>query len=348
MKAHRHSAVWIATFLLGSGLNSQSFPSGVTVTATTITPIVLSARVGSLLPGTDTLPPGASTPTLFELSANSSGFVPADRAEIQRQVAIDDFGDRIRLTSIELAGCLVFGNQMANAFSTPHDVLFTITPSTVLDCDLAIAHLSRATPNTAHSVEVDINNNGVIDFRSTSTAPNSSASIPLPRNLATPLFIRVRSSSSANATPRIFETVQCKLELLLTSRTSSADTSGCVQDLFMVLTGRLDGGANFATFDATAGRSPIGANVLLFGTGLPAPVALPLAAAGSLGACTLDITPSLSIDLPRTPFWSILEIPNGLPLSLRPITVQTQLIGLAGNSTAPTLHSTSPVAVTFR
>lgn len=323
-------------------VQAQSVP---TVSAVTRTPIVLTASADGSPPAAISRPPGTALANRLTLSALSGRNNPLASANARKQLVMLPTQHDVHIQTFEFTQCSVVPGASASAFSTPNEVAFTITARELVDCVVDINLATAANFNATSLTQVDVFDDGVLDFDS-QVGSLRSTTIALPPRMTSPLVITVRSAASATASPSAqFGSSANTLDILIRSRANTESAQGCVNNLVLESTGRLDGGVDFLSADPLAGRSPIGANALFLGVRQATPVPLPAAANP---ACSLDVVPVFVAILPRAAIFSGLLLPSGPPAAARPLVLDAQLMSIAGTLAAPSLHSTSTLPLSFR
>lgn len=335
-----------AVFLTATGSLAAQFLPG--ITATPRTPILLTASASGSLPTVDSLPQGAVLRGRIALSA-TSGRAPntqAPHAEIHRQVTMVVSRHEMTIDSAAQARCATPVGVSGSAFSTANEIVFTLANGPLVDCAVDIAYAEQSTGRTTTSTQVDVFDDGVTDLDSASSIIHV-VQVPLPRIQTSPLVIALRTSSSAQSAGGSGTNVTFnRVTITVRPRSNTSIRYGCIPNIGLQSNGRLDGGVDFTIADAVAGSSPIGANALIFGPAQPLPSPLP-AAAGPVGACTLQVIPALVATLPARVSGTQLHLPAGPPIAARPLSLDVQLIGLAGTAAAPALHSTLALPLVF-
>lgn len=338
---------------IAASVAGQPQSNGVDIAVTTLTPVALSANTQGGLPAVSTLPP--NTPISSSLNLLARSMFQDRSADALRIIDVQELGQGfgIRLQSTLITRCLSFTQGTANAFVTPHDILVAITPRSQLIAELEIEHSLFESPAGMHATSVDIGNDGAVEAASTTAQPRTGRFSTIPIRTSAPLLIRIQSSSSTNrliANRQISNLSQSTITVTLrpVTQASGQASAGCLPDVHLHAFGRLDGGVDMFLFDRPSGGSPIGTNVLVFGALLPNPIPLPLRATGTLGPCTLTVTPTLTFPTSASSVWQRFELTDGPPLSARPITLHAQSLGLIGTAATPESHSSGTVRLDFR
>lgn len=325
-----------------AALRAQQTNASISVQATMRTAVVLAASVPTATPATDSLPVGASTTTGFNLSAIAAGFNNPflGSASISSNISWATSPASVRVLAQETINPSSPLPTGGNAFSTMHEVLLSISSTAPIFADLELRWSESTAGMSSVQTEVDLNDDGSIEF----TAGTSAAVqvFPISAPAAQPIAILIRRAIFA---ADFGAQAEGQLTMDLVPRFDASIGGGCWGGCIVSPQVALDGSTNFRVIDTIVGQSPAGMNILMFGPPAALPTPLPFSVPLGGQACTLDIQPALVIPASTAQTVFVLNTPNFVPLSLRPLTLHAQALGV---SPGPFFHSSGVTQLTYR